>query len=202
MTFRLGKLVLIPVLLVAACALAGVYGALHDQISYTISPDYFSALKFHLFEIPPGLQDRRGAAIVGFQATWWLGALIGAPLAMAAMVIPGAWPYAKHTLAAFAVALATALGVGLVGLMLAAMTISNADLPYYAFPEGVADQVSFVRVAVMHDFSYLGGFLGLGAGLIYLALVGWRMRERSPESRGKAKRQRRTRRDAKRRSKL
>ena len=29
--------------------LAGCYGALHDQISYTISPEYFTKVKFEQF---------------------------------------------------------------------------------------------------------------------------------------------------------
>ena len=33
------KVALVPVLLIVACLLAGVYGALHNQISYTVSPE-------------------------------------------------------------------------------------------------------------------------------------------------------------------
>ena len=40
----------LPVLLVFGCVIAGVYGALHDQISFTVSPDYFFAFKFHQFQ--------------------------------------------------------------------------------------------------------------------------------------------------------
>jgi len=40
------KLALFPFLLAAGCGISGLYGAAHDQISYSISPDYFHALKF------------------------------------------------------------------------------------------------------------------------------------------------------------
>ena len=55
----------------------GIYGALHDQVSYSIAPEYFTKLKFKQFHWadlswPP----RVFAALVGFLATWWVG-LIG-----------------------------------------------------------------------------------------------------------------------------
>ena len=54
------KVALFPALLIVACLTAGVYGALHNQISYTVSPDYFHAFKFHQFGIPEGLRGRLG----------------------------------------------------------------------------------------------------------------------------------------------
>ena len=56
--FGLVKLLLFPVLLAVACVIAGLYGALHNQISYTVSPEYFHANKFHQFAIPANLHDR------------------------------------------------------------------------------------------------------------------------------------------------
>ena len=46
------------VLLAAGCLNAGVYGALHNQISFTVSPDYFFAFKFRQFGIPEEFRDR------------------------------------------------------------------------------------------------------------------------------------------------
>lgn len=54
----MAKFALLPVLLAAGCLISGVYGALHDQISYTVSPEYFHAFKFRQFAIPPELQNR------------------------------------------------------------------------------------------------------------------------------------------------
>lgn len=54
------KVVLFPLLLVAACLTAGLYGALHNQISYTVSTDDFHAFKFHQFDIPEELRGASG----------------------------------------------------------------------------------------------------------------------------------------------
>jgi hypothetical protein len=155
--------------------MAGVYGALHDQISYTVSPDYFFAFKFHQFHVSPHLQNRVGAAIVGWKATWWMGAIIGPPLLAAGLLIPGARAYLKHVLIAFAVVTTTALIVGLGALAVAAVNVTPDNLPNFWFPEGVVDKVAFARVGVMHNFSYLGGFLGIVTGVVYMAIARRRM---------------------------
>ncbi len=59
------KVALIPVLFVIACLFAGSYGAVHNQISYTVAPEYFTQFKFHQFQIDEGAPERVGAAIVG-----------------------------------------------------------------------------------------------------------------------------------------
>lgn len=71
------KLFLALVLFVFACLLAGGYGALHNQISYTVSPEYFTKFKFHQFQINEVIGERLGAAIVGWSASWWMGIFIG-----------------------------------------------------------------------------------------------------------------------------
>ncbi len=61
----MAKFALCPVLLVAGCLISGVYGMLHNQISYPVAPEYFHAFKFHQFAIPNGLHNRIGASMVG-----------------------------------------------------------------------------------------------------------------------------------------
>lgn len=173
MSPALAKMALLPVLLGLGCVIAGVYGALHDQVSYTVSPDYFHSLKFHQFQIPPMLHDRVGAAIVGWRATWWMGAIIGVPILTAGLLLPGARAYFRHCLVAFLVVTVTALVVGLGALAYAWMTITPESLPGFRYPEGV-DQVAFARAGVMHNFSYLGGFLGILTGTAYLAIARYR----------------------------
>ena len=63
------KLLLVPVLLILGCLCAGLYGALHDQISYAVSHEYFTRFKFLQFNVPPHLRGHVGAAIVGWYAT-------------------------------------------------------------------------------------------------------------------------------------
>ena len=176
----MNKVALFPVLLVAGCVVAGLYGALHDQISYTVSPDYYQAYKFHQFQIPEGLHNRVGAAIVGWKATWWMGLFIGVPVLLVGLALPDAKTYLSRSLIAFAVVAVTALVVGLAALAYASCTVTDSTLPDYWFPDGVVDKAAFARVGIMHDFSYLGGFLGIITGSLYLIIERVRLVSRRP----------------------
>ncbi len=172
------KAALFPVLLVAGCLIAGLYGALHDQISYTVSPDYYYAFKFHQFQIPDGLRNRVGASIVGWEASWWMGLFIGVPVLLVGLIMPDWKTYLGKSLIAFAVVAVTALAFGLAALAFASCTITEANLLGFWIPAGVDDKAAFARVGVMHDFSYLGGFLGIVTGSIYLVLERLRLGRR------------------------
>ncbi|MBO0699181.1 MAG: hypothetical protein J2P46_12365 [Zavarzinella sp.] len=174
----MAKLALFPVLLAAGCVIAGLYGAVHDQVSYTVSPDYFHAFKFHQFGIPAEQHDRVGAAVVGWRASWWMGLVIGPPVLLVGLVLPDARAYLTRSLAAFAVVAATALAAGLGALAYASATVTAADAPGYWVPDGVADPVAFVRVGIMHSFSYLGGLFGIVTACIYLLLARVRLARR------------------------
>jgi hypothetical protein len=73
------KLALAPVLLVIACLFAGMYGVVHNQISYTVSHEYFTQFKFYQFGIEH-VPNRFGVAVVGWNAAWWMGIVIGMSL--------------------------------------------------------------------------------------------------------------------------
>ena len=72
--------------------IGGLYGILHDQLTYTISPEYYTKFKFYQF----GLMDIGNEAIfpntrievsaVGFMATWWMGLPIGLILGLVGLV--------------------------------------------------------------------------------------------------------------------
>lgn len=176
----MAKLAVFPLLLVAGCFTAGVYGALHDQISYTVSPDYFHLYKFRQFDIARHLHNRLGAALVGWYATWWMGFLIGIPVLIVGLILPDARTYLSRSLIAFGVVAITALVVGLGGLIYASNTV-NAPADFsWDYPEGVTDPVGFARVGMMHSFGYLGGFLGTLTASAYLVAARIRLARRSP----------------------
>ncbi|MCU0874407.1 MAG: hypothetical protein MUE50_18895 [Pirellulaceae bacterium] len=59
---------------VLGAIVAGVYGILHDQVSYSISQEYFTRLKFLQFRYADfGWSQRVFVAEIGFLATWWVG---------------------------------------------------------------------------------------------------------------------------------
>ncbi len=58
--------------------IAGAYGVLHDQVTYTLGPEYFTRLKFQQFFYLDKAQPLRlVVAEIGFLATWWVGLFAG-----------------------------------------------------------------------------------------------------------------------------
>jgi hypothetical protein len=149
---------------------AGCYGVVHDQITYSISQEYFTRFKFAQFHFADfGFPTRVFVAEIGFLATWWVGFLVA--WFMARLTVP-TFPRAlafRLNLRGFILLLAFAVGAGAIGYGLG--LCHGAD--YAAWDGwkarlGVLDLPSFVRVAYVHNASYLGGLVGLVAALLYL----------------------------------
>ena len=161
---------------------AGFYGVIHDQITYSISPEYFTRLKFAQFRYADfGLPARCFVAEIGFLATWWVGFIAGWFLAR--MAVPK-WPPVEARaciLRGFGIILACAITASLLGLGLGLLRGPSADYSNwqeFVTLRGVTELPSFVRVAYIHNASYLGGFIGLIVALVHLRGSKWDLRGR------------------------
>ncbi len=165
------KFALTPVLLAIACVFAGVYGAVHNQVSYSVSPEYFTQFKFYQFEIEGQFPDRIGAAIVGWKAAWWMGVIIGAVLIPVGLVIRGSVEYFWGVIRVFGVVAVTTLLVGLAALAIAFVVVDpNTIGEFIRYHNEIVDDAAFARAGTMHNFSYLGGLVGIitGGAAIYV----------------------------------
>jgi hypothetical protein len=156
---------------------AAIYGALHDQLSYTISTEYFTQLKFAQFSYADfGWPRRAFVAEVGVLATWWVGMIAGWVLCRIGFADPTADSTRRDAVRAFAIVLGTAVASGGVGLVLG-YAASRGDVGgWNAWRDALElhDVPAFVVVAYLHWASYLGALLGLT-----IAVVDARRRTRS-----------------------
>ena len=150
-------------------ALAGVYGVLHDQLTYSISPEYFTRLKFAQFHYADfGLPARVFVAEIGFLATWWVGLVAGwfiARVSVPACSRPGAFRCCTR---GFLIVLACATGAAIIGYVLG-LFYGSDDSTWQSMASalGIVDLPSFVRVAYIHNAGYLGSLIGLILAIIY-----------------------------------
>jgi len=159
------KFAFVPVLFIVACLFAGIYGAVHNQISYTISPEYFTQFKFHQFGINEAIPDRIGVAIVGWKASWWMGGVIGSILIPLGLIIHGSANYFWGMIRVFMVVTGTTIIVGLAALATAFVVIdANAAGAIFCYGHEILDDTAFARAGTMHNFSYLGGLIGIVTG--------------------------------------
>jgi len=166
-------LILMLKLTLGGASIAGLYGIAHDQITYTLGPEYFTLLKFHQFAWANlGLPPRLHAAEIGFLATWWAGAI--ATWALARLAVP-TWPAreaARHVWKGIAIIFVFTLASGITGFLLGQARKSNPDFSNwdaYLLPLRIQAPENFVLVAYIHNASYLGGFIGLIVAWIWLA---------------------------------
>ena len=151
-------------------AIAACYGIVHDQITYSISPEYYTKLKFSQFAYADfGLGDRFFAAIIGFLASWWFGFF-------------SAWFYcrillnrgiennllSKH-LRAFLFIFAYAFLAALCGFLMGQFHSGNyKDWMPVCRQLKINDIPSFVQVAYIHNGSYAGSFFGLILQIVFI----------------------------------
>ncbi|MBC7854004.1 MAG: hypothetical protein IAF94_11250 [Pirellulaceae bacterium] len=145
--------------------IAGTYGILHDQVTFSISPEYFTKLKFEQFRWANlGLPERVFVAEIGFLATWWVGLFCGWFLAR--RHIPGQSPISawRKIMIGCGIILLCALPSAGAGFGYGSWRGPNADYsPWRTMLDflHIEDHWSFIPVAYIHNASYLGGLIGL-----------------------------------------
>tara|TARA_Y100000034_G_scaffold111039_1_gene143700 strand:+ start:69 stop:605 length:537 start_codon:yes stop_codon:yes gene_type:complete len=164
-------LIFILVILIAPF-IAGIYGILHDQLTYSISPEYYTKFKFIQFGLVDSGSEahfpypRFEVSIVGFMATWWMGLPIGIILSLVGLVHKTYKRMLKVTLRAILIAVLATFLTGLIGLAYGKLYLADAGVNWW-LPQNLVDTKNFIVVGSMHNFSYLGGILGLIIGVIF-----------------------------------
>jgi hypothetical protein len=165
---------------------ASLYGILNDQVTVTISPEYFSVFKRRQFgplleaigweEAPTRVQ----AIAIGTAATWWFGLLLGIMVTTTGVIgrrrrltTPG---FMKSVALVMAVTAATSLVFGLFGYTQAPGWHQSPEWldRYGAFLHGIEDTRSAITVGCWHDGAYLGGMIGT----MLASVLVWRWRSR------------------------
>lgn len=167
-------------ILIIAPILGSIYGIIHDQITYTISTEYYTKFKFIQFglenlgenigtDINPEIQlknPRLGAGIVGLMATWWVGMFIGIILAIVGLTHRNGKEMFISTIKAFILTVIIALFTGFFGFIYGKIfSINNTSSLY--LPKNTINIDNFIIVGSIHNFSYLGGLIGLIIGIVY-----------------------------------
>ena len=149
--------------------LAGLYGILHDQVTYTIGPEYFTKFKYDQFGFEPQWfgGHRQTIAVIGFLATWWTGIIIGFGLGLTGLIYNDYKTMWKAIKKALGVTFCFAVAMGIFGFFYGKFMLTKTGVDWW-LPENLIDKNAFIIVGSIHNFSYLGGLLGLIAGIYYL----------------------------------
>jgi hypothetical protein len=163
---KLGVLALTAIL---SALLGGLYGIMHDQITYSISNEYFTKFKYAQFGFEPAWfgGDRPTVVVIGFLATWWVGLAIGTMLGLVALLFQDAAAMRKAIGRAIAVVYGTVMLAGLAGFCYGKYYLTNTGVNWW-LPAGLVHKNDFITVGSIHNFGYAGGLLGFLLGAFYL----------------------------------
>lgn len=166
------KILILILIILIAPLIGGIYGILHDQLTYSISTEYYTKFKFYQFGLVTAGKEailnnpRFEVSIVGFMATWWMGLPIGLILGLIGLIHQNHKAMFRITMKAIFITVITAFLAGLVGLAYGKLYLAETRVSWW-LPENLIDTKKFITVGSMHNFSYLGGLFGLIAGIIY-----------------------------------
>jgi hypothetical protein len=174
------KFVALLIIIFLSCIIGGIYGMMHDFLTYSISNEYYTKFKFIKFGVVFHYDNGEiyhdyplvPVAIVGWKATWWMGLFIGTLLGLVALLLPN-WKIMLQTaLKAIGITMIIAFITGLLGLAYGWLFLTGKldalKASGWFIPHGLEQPERFIMVGSMHNFSYLGGALGLIAGIVYI----------------------------------
>jgi hypothetical protein len=157
--------------LAAAVAVAGVFGIVHDQISYSVSSEYFTKFKFRQFRLlDASVPERLRAAEVGFLASWWMGVPLGLLTGVAGFIHPTAKQMRKALFLSLLLIAGFTLMFALAGLVYGFMKTQTFALSNYAgwfVPKGLEQPRRFICAGYMHNAAYLGAVAAVPAAWLF-----------------------------------
>jgi hypothetical protein len=176
------KSLILLLTLILSPLVAGLYGVLHDQLTYTICHEYYTRYKFFQFGLVGDIgkeailpEPRSGVAMVGFMATWWTGVIVGIGNGLVGLIHKDSKVMFAMIVKATLITLTITFITGLIGLAYGWLYLSRTSVDWW-LPDNLIDKKGFIIVGSMHNFSYLGGVLGLCAAKIYQIIVATRSR--------------------------
>lgn len=175
------KLIVYVFIVVLAVFVAGLYGVAHNQVSYTVAPEYFTKFKFRQFGLShTPLPEHVRASMVGLLASWWMGIPIGLLVGAAGFIHRGHRRMLRISLWSLLVTAGFTLLFGLGGLLYGYFQTAHIDVGEYRgwfIPDDVTDLRRFLCARYMHNSSYLGGTLAIGVAWAFHILVRVRTRD-------------------------
>ncbi len=149
--------------------LAGLYGVVHDQLTYSISSEYFTKFKYEQFGFEPAWfgGHRPTVAVIGFLATWWVGLFSGLVFGLLGLVAVSETALVKTLLRAVRIAFGTTIAAGVVGYFYGRLVLVKTGVTWY-LPDNLQHPADFIAVGSIHNFGYCGGLLGLLGGVVYI----------------------------------
>ncbi len=146
-------------LILAAILLASLYGAVYEQITYSVSNEFFTKMRFQKYGIENATNERWEAAIIGIKNTWGVGLALGIFLSLSGLLHSDNKKMILVTAQSFLIALFTSFIFGMIALLFSQPSIDVVT------EINVENKAAFNKVLSMNNYSYVGAVIGMFIGL-------------------------------------
>lgn len=162
------KLLTALFIIIAVTFTASVFGVIHDQVTFSISPEYYTHLKFSQFGLDFYGNDnnRLLVIIVGILATWWIGLIMGIIFSLMSLFLKSPKEMIAKSIRAVLITLLVTIITSFVGYLYGRFILINTNGLMNIY--GVEDFENFLIVGSIHNYSYIGGGIGTIVGIIYI----------------------------------
>lgn len=142
--------------------IASIFGALHNQFTYSISSEFFTEVLFERFGFVEygRTTPRLTASIIGVWSVWWIGFYAGCVFGLVGLFSANAKIMIASIRNAILIMLSVTVLTGLIGLFYGFLGFSNLEKTC-CFPLQIVNVQNLIAVSEMHNFSYAGGAIGV-----------------------------------------
>ncbi|MFM2394623.1 MAG: hypothetical protein RLZZ546_2605 [Bacteroidota bacterium] len=151
--------------------LAGLYGIIHDQITFTISTEYFTKFKYEQFGLDSSWfgGHRYTVGLIGFLATWWVGFIIGFIVSIFCILFRKSDEIKtkKEIIEPLKTIFFITAFSEVIGYLYGKYYLSKNKVDWW-MPSDLIDRDNYILVGSIHNFAYLGCILGLIIALFVL----------------------------------
>ena len=127
--------------------IAGLYGIVHDQITYSISTEYFTKFKYQQFGFEPAWfgGHRPTVAVIGFLATWLTGIIIGIGLGLTGLIFSDYKRMWNAIIKAICLTLCITAVTGFIGFLYGKFHLTKTGVDWW-LPDNLIDKDDFIVV--------------------------------------------------------
>jgi len=154
---------IIIALLILAPMMASLYGFIHDQITFSISEEFFTKFRFNDYDMPHSWHPRAKAGMIGILNAWKTGIPFGIILTAIGRIHKTNNKLLFYTFYTYLLTFFFSFAFSLIAVYMplaSEMTAIQKNLP-----ANILDPIAFQRVESINNFGYIGGIIGMFMGI-------------------------------------
>lgn len=154
---------IIIALLILAPMMASLYGFIHDQITFSISEEFFTKFRFKDYDMPYAWHPRAKAGMIGILNAWQTGIPFGLILTMVGRIHKNNNKLLFYTFYTYLLTFFCSFlfSMAAIYLPVASDTVAIGK----NLPADILDPIAFQRVETINNYGYIGGIIGMLMGI-------------------------------------